>query len=132
MAIKVHWDNEAKTIIRQTFDGRWTWDDLYAALACVANMSASVSHRVDAIVDVSRADLIPGGSIFNLNSKRHADKLASRSDLNRGTIVVVGANGLMRTLYDTFRSLYSDKATDVYFVQTLDDARALLNERLVV
>jgi hypothetical protein len=129
MGITVQWDNDEKAIIRQTFNGRWTWDDLYAALDYVAKLTDSVPHRVDAIVDVRQSSMLPGGSVFSFNTRQHADKLAKRNDVNRGSIIVVGANPFLRGLYDTFRGLYADTANDVHFVATLEQGRAFLNDK---
>jgi len=129
MGITVQWDSDDKTIIRQTFDGRWTWDDLYAALDYVAKLTDSVPHRVDAIVDVRHSSMLPGGSLFSFNTRQHADKLAKRNDANRGSIIVVGANPLLRGLYDSFRGLYANTASDVHFVASMEQARALISDK---
>ena len=128
MGITVQWDNDEKTVIRQTFNGRWTWDDLYAALDYVAKLTDSVPHRVDAIVDVRHLSMLPGGSLFSFNTRQHADKLAKRNDVNRGSIIIVGANPLLRGLYDSFRGLYASTASDVHFVASIEQARALLHD----
>lgn len=129
MSISVKWDNDEQTIIQYVFDGRWSWNDLYTALDKVKEMSGSVDHRVDAIINFSNADLIPSGSIFSFDGKKHAQKLARKANEARGTIVIAGANGFIRSLYDTFRMFDKNISSGVYFTDTVKQARAFLLER---
>ncbi len=129
MGINVRWDNEEQTIIQYSFDGRWTWNDLYSALDRVQEMSASVDHRVDAIIDLTHADLMPAGAIFSLDGRKNAQKLASKANAARGLIVIAGANAFIRSIYDAFRAFNRSVATGIHFTETLGQARAYLLER---
>lgn len=129
MGINVRWDNDEQTIIRYAFDGRWTWNDLYAALDRVQEMAASVEHRVDAIIDLTRADLMPAGVFFSLDGRKNAQKLASKADAARGLIVIAGANAFIRSVYDAFRALNRSAASGIHFTETTAQARAYLLER---
>jgi len=129
MGISVQWDNDEKTIIQYVLDGRWTWNDLYSALDKVKEMSGSVDHRVDAIINFSKADLIPSGSIFSFNGKKHAQKLAAKANEARGLIVITGANGFIRSIYDMFRVFDKNVSSGVYFADSVKQARTLLLER---
>jgi hypothetical protein len=129
MSISVKWDNEEQTIIQYVFDGRWSWNDLYAALDKVKEMSGSVEHRVDAIINFSNADLIPSGSIFSFDGKKHAQKLANKASESRGLIVIAGANSFIRGIYDAFRMLDRNISSGVYFTSTVKQARSLLLEQ---
>lgn len=126
MAIQVNWDNDEQTIILYAFNGKWSWDDLFKALDKVESMAATVPHTVDAIIDLSSADLIPSGMIFSFDGNRQAKKLASRAERSRGEIVIAGANGFIRSIYDAFRAFDKKTAGGVHFTDTLDEARAYL------
>jgi hypothetical protein len=132
MGIRVNWDNDEQTIILCAFDGRWSWNDLYTALDTVQEMSDSVDHRVDAIINFSKADLIPSGSIFSLDGKKQAQKLASKASEARGLIVIAGANAFIRGVYDTFRMFDKNISSGVYFVDSVKHARSLLLERQTI
>lgn len=129
MGISVKWDNDEQTIIQCVFDGRWSWNELYATLDKVKEMSGSVDHRVDAIINFSKADLIPSGSIFSFDGKKHAQKLAKKAHETRGLIVIAGANGFIRSIYDTFRLFDKNVSSGVYFADTTKQARSFLLER---
>jgi hypothetical protein len=126
MGISVKWDNDEQTIIQYVFDGRWSWNDLYTALDKVKEMSCSVDHRVDAIINFSNADLIPSGSIFSFDGKKQAQKLARKASETRGTIVIAGANGFIRGIYDTFRMFDQNISSGVYFTDSVKQARSFL------
>lgn len=129
MSIQVDWDNDAQTIIRYCFGSRWTWDDLFRALDTVEQMSASVPHQVDAIIDFSKADLMPSGSIFSFNGQQQAQKLAKKANKARGIIVIAGANAFIRTVFDTFRKFNPNAASGVHFSDSVTAARSYLQSR---
>jgi hypothetical protein len=129
MGISVQWDNDEQTIIQYVFEGRWTWNDLYAALDQVQTMAASVDHQVDAIIDLTGADLMPAGAFFSFDGRRNAQKLASKADAARGLIVIAGANAFIRSLYDALRTLNASVSTGIHFTGTTAQARSYLLEQ---
>lgn len=129
MGINVVWDNDEQTIIRYEFNGRWTWNDLFAALDKVQEMSTSVEHRVDAIIDLSRADLMPAGAFFSFDGRKNAQKLASKADAARGLIAIAGANSFIRSIYDAFRSFNRSVSSGIHFADNAAQARAWLLEQ---
>lgn len=121
--IKVSWDNEAKTILRYDFQGRWTWEDFYAASAQAFAMTHSVQHRVDAISHFHHGSVLPANAMFHF---RHAMVSAPA---NRGMNVIVGANAVVRTLIKMFSSINKQLAARLAIADSLDDARMLLAAR---
>jgi hypothetical protein len=81
VSIGVVWDNDEKSIIRCDFNGKWRWDDLFAALDQIRGMSAAVPHTVDAIIDFTHASYIPTGSIFSFEGQHQR---VARVDRHRG------------------------------------------------
>jgi len=132
MGIRVDWDNEEQTVIRFQASGKWTWDDLFTGLDRVEVMSADVPHTVHAIIDLREADAIPSGMFFSFNGKKQAEKLASKADQSRGRIVIAGANGMIRSIFDTFRKFNRSMSEGVHFTDTLRQARAYLAQEALL
>ena len=123
MAIVTRWDNRKKSIILLEFESEWTWDDLQAAVQKADSLIGGVEHIVHLIVDLEGAS-IPG-DIWT----RAKDLLAAGDPRpNEGARVVVGANGALKTIYQTLlRALPSDaEQREVLFADSLSDARAII------
>ncbi len=123
MAIVTRWDNKKKTIILLEFESEWTWDELEAAVQKADNLIGSVEHFVDLIIDLEGAsiprDILTGAK--NLLASGEARP-------NEGARVVVGANGALRTIYQTLqKTLNNDvEGREVLFAPNLSDARAII------
>jgi hypothetical protein len=121
--ITVSWDNEAKNIIRYDFQGRWTWEDFYAASAQAFAMTRSVTHRVDAISNFHEGAVLPPNAMYHF---RHAMISAPP---NRGVNVIVGATTFVKTLIKIFSNLNKRLGQRLVLANSLDDARMLLAAR---
>ena len=124
MAILTRWDNKGKTIILLEFESEWSWEDLEGAVSKSDRLIGSVPHMVDLIIDV-------GGAAFPLSeilSKSRALLAAGDARPNEGVRVVVGANGIMRTAYQTYHSTFQSavQGREVLFADSLLDARAII------
>jgi hypothetical protein len=129
MGIKVVWDNEQNTIIRYVYEGRWGWDDLYTARAEVKTMLGSVPHKVGIIVDMRNSSLLPSGTI---SRARHLATSSPTSHSNEGPTIIVGANGLVRSIFDVMRKIYGETIENrkYYFASSLEEARTMFTDRL--
>lgn len=119
MAIQIAWDDERQDIIRVRVEGRWTWDDLEAALGDTIRMMDSVTHVVHFIIDIRGSHLNVGGALAQ------AQKAATpATHRNEGVKVVVGANRVARMLYGTYRKLNSalGKNQEFHFADSIEDA----------
>ncbi len=123
MAIVTRWDNKKKTIILLEFESEWTWDELEEAVQKADSLIGSVEHFVDLIIDLEGAaiprDILTGAK--NLLASGEARP-------NEGARVVVGANGALRTIYQTLqKTLNNDvEGREVLFAPNLSDARAII------
>lgn len=128
MAIQVVWDNPEKKIIRYIYDGRWTWEDLARAREIVHEMLDTVDYRVGIIVDVHKSTMLPNGA---LTRARQMARVTPKSHKNEGSTVIVGADTLIRSLFEMFRKIYSTLSGNiaVTFVSSLDEAREILSKR---
>jgi hypothetical protein len=120
MPIQVQWDNEDKTILRYQYEGAWTWDDLYTALAQGYEWIDTVDHTVDIIIDLRQSSIIPSSALT------HARNLDKHRHPRIGLTIAVGANRFIQLLADTFKRLVPSVASQYTLLATLDEARALI------
>lgn len=123
MAIVTRWDNKKKTIVLLEFESEWSWNDLEEAVQQADALIGSVDHFVDLIIDLE------GSSIPKDVLNAAQTLLASGSARpNEGVRVVVGANGTMRTIYQTLQKTFGGTVDGraILFAPTLSDARAII------
>ena len=123
MAILTRWDNKKKTIVLLEFESEWTWQDLEGAVQRADALIGSVEHYVDLIIDLEGA-AIPK-DVFTA-AKTLLDSGEARP--NEGARVVVGANGAIRTIYQTIQKTFNSavQGREVLFAANLSDARAII------
>jgi hypothetical protein len=121
MGIRIEWDDDNKIAIRYTAEGRWTWDDFYQATNLSREMMDSVPHeQVDYIVDMSKGGFLPQNAMSQLgrvSRSRHA---------KAGRLVLVGTNAFIKALVNVMAKVNARSATNMYVVDTLDEARLVL------
>jgi ABC-type glycerol-3-phosphate transport system substrate-binding protein len=130
MSVELYWDNDERTVMLLEFEGAWTWDELFATLARAKKAGDQAGGEIGAIINVTGGVRFPGGSLLNAHSFDNAKKLLALSDGKAGPMVVAGADGLMRTAFETMTRLNPQATGSVHFVPTLDAARAYLAQRL--
>ena len=123
MAIVTRWDNKGKTVILLEFESEWSWDELESAVDKADRLIGSVEHFVDLIIDLE-GTAIPK-DIFS-SAKALLDSGEARP--NEGARVVVGANGAIRTLYQTIHKTFNSavEGREILFAANLNDARAII------
>lgn len=123
MAITVKWDDETKTTIYQTFNGRWTWPEFHQAWDEVTAMAADLDYPIDFIIDMTSSSLIPD-QVFSQIRRVGSDSLDARMGIN----VIVGANTFVQTFWNLFCRIYGDaaKTFKVDFAATSEEARAII------
>ena len=117
MGVYVEWDNEARTIILWTLDGRWTWGEYDEALERAHKMVNSVSHPVDFIYDTTKMSIIPSDLITRFKNKYLAIPKEAR------LFLVVGADSYLQLLWDSFTRLPYASHLKAYYFETLEAAR---------
>src|SRR5436309_487731 len=126
MSITVDWANEDKSVVTLKFVGQWTWDDLSAALGKVADLTQSVTQRVDLIVDTrDGVQLKDQGGLMHLRQVV-GDR---RRPANGGLTVVVGSNLYFQRLMQALLKVYSKitRQMPFAFADTMDDAWKVIN-----
>lgn len=129
MAIEIRWDNDAQTVIWCEFGREWTWDDMDATMLRVKGITDSAEREIAAIIDVRRGVNLPGGSLFTPAALNQAKKLLKLGEGGSGPVVVVGASPLIKSIYNTVRTLDKNGLSNVTFAESLDEARSLLQAR---
>ncbi len=123
MAIVTRWDNKKKSVILLEFESEWTWEELEAAVQKADGLIGSVEHYVDLIIDLE-------GTSIPSNVLNAAKTLLASGEArpNEGARVVVGANGALKTIYQTIQKTFNSavEGREVLFAPNIADARAIV------
>ncbi len=120
MPIIVSWFNEEKTIASYQLVGRWTWDDLYAAVQESRAMVMGVNHPVYFIIDVTKNHSVPPGALTHLRS------ITAGVSPNWKMGVFVGVNTFVETLLKTFIKVYPKFGERYTIASTIEEAQAFI------
>jgi hypothetical protein len=124
MGIKVEWDNPSKTIICYEFDERWSWEDFFAAKKQAYNMIATVPHRVGVIMNAPSSVTMPP------NMLSHSLSALRNKHPNTLVLVFVLTRPFMRAMIGTLSKISRFAASSIELATTLDEARAIIEQRL--
>lgn len=119
--IQIAWDDDAHTIIRETYIGDWTWDDFYHSVGVVPQMMMSVSHTVHILIDLQESGTVPIGSALV-----HARNAMQHFPDNWGIMAVVGPSMFIRSLVDIIRRILPGRmAGKIFVARSLQEAYEL-------
>ncbi len=123
MPVQATWDNPEKTIILLNFEGNWTWEETYQAVAERNQLINAVENKVDIIVNF-------GGAGFKVppNALTHTRNIISQSHNRIVRNVVVGFKPMHIALWKVIEKVYESmgKSQQYFLVGSLDEARAML------
>ncbi len=131
MGIELYWDNDEQTILLCEFDGRWTWEEMFKTLNAIKKITDKADYEIGAIVDVRNGLNFPGGSMLSADNFERAKQILKMGEGGTGPIVIVGANSVVKTIYNTMANLNKHAASNIYFADSAKQARAHLNERML-
>lgn len=125
MGIQVRWDNDEKTVICYSFEGRWTWDELHDAIAESRRLLDAVDYKVNTIADMRQSTILPPSLLSN------ARAIMSGSHPNEGFTVVVGSNKLVQIMYDMTKRVYPRLLNEnrLIVLPTMEQAYARLDQK---
>jgi hypothetical protein len=127
MPVQVEWDTPEKQAIHYAFIERWTWDELNQAIERGEAMMAEAQRVVGLFLDFRESMALPP------NPMAQTRKLLSRQHPYAGVRVFIGANELIRMLWNMFNRLYSlvirEQNTVFLFANSIEEARELLAEK---
>lgn len=120
MGIRVYWEDEAHTIVRYDFEGRWTWEELYPVYDEAIAMETSVPYRVDVILDMRRSQGVPG------NALSHLKNISDKQPTNIGLSIFVTENKFLLALYSVGCKFYYKIPYYFQVVPTIEAAHAMI------
>src|SRR5512147_2049402 len=100
MAVTVNWDDMDQTILLCLFEGRWSWDELHAAVMEAMHLLDGQDHPVDFILDMEQARGIP------MNGMAQMSRFSGVTHPHMRLRVIVGGGGMLVSLLNTFIKLY--------------------------
>ncbi len=123
MAIQIEWDDEAKTIIRHTYEPGWTLTEYHELLDHNSQMTMSVTHCVDIISDFSNSKTSPAQLV---SVSRHVEqKLPTYPQIS----VAVNAPTLIKVIVEAVLRISSARGQlTVRFARSLDEARMIIRD----
>ncbi len=124
MGIELSWDDAQQTILVARFDPEWAWGDLYEVATEVNRRTAAADHKIGYIIDLRATRMFPPG-ISSAKIKPAMDF----SDPNAGLAIFVGTNLFLQTMATTVIRVMG-RREDFMFIQDIEQARAILAERL--
>lgn len=124
MPIKIEWFNDEKTILLETFEGRWTVDEYRQLIDQAAELLAEVDHTVDIIADGTDngprlpANLLRGGLVYAV---RHVPP-------NQGITVFVRIDAVTETFVNIARNISPRLQKTLFTADNLDQALNLITQ----
>lgn len=124
MSINLYWDDVEQTVVLAEISGKWTWDDLHAMLRTVKHLAQERGRTLGAILDLRKDFQLPGGSVFNKEGLQNFRKILTLSnDDEKGPVVIVGMNGMIRMVFDAVSQFDKKLMNDVQFADTMAEAQ---------
>ena len=122
MPITVQWFDAEHTLIKVDYEGRWTWDEFFAAADDGRALAKSVNHRVDYILDM-RNGVIPRSGSTLTNSRTVMAKRAPNSG-----IFVTLTTPFVKTMLNVFKNFDREHGSIMYAAGTPEEAIALISK----
>lgn len=110
------WDNENKTILRQTFTGTWSLEEYFTSVDLIAETLKDQPQVVHVIIDMTNTIAAPHNL---LTGARYAEKKLHGK--LKGINIFVGPNLLVRSTIELARKLGLRVAQNTYTSTTLDE-----------
>lgn len=126
MSIRVDWGDDSKRYILVTYLDEWTWQDYQESYRTRFEMIRTVEHTVDVIVDVRAYPNPPGP-----DAARYLKLMWDMRPPNLGRTIMIGADtsGFMKNLVQIFANMMKAESQRPYFVDSMEQALALISKR---
>lgn len=125
MPITIAWDNDDKAVLRLTATGRWNWNDFHKNMRVATFWLDTVDHPVEIVVDLSQSDKLPAGALGHIRS------LGTQIHPNgRARLLIIGLDESVTGPLGGKHNTYQDSTRLIRFVDTEDEAQAVLREWL--
>lgn len=121
MPISVRWDNEEKNRLYYEFLNKWTWDEFDTVYADVYKMLDTVSHKVDAIVDLRESNLLPQNTLTEMR------RLTFQQHANGGITVFITDNGFAHAIYGILTGVLRQAKNIFRIARTVEEAYEIID-----
>ncbi|MEM6282312.1 MAG: hypothetical protein AAF787_08985 [Chloroflexota bacterium] len=124
--ITIDWGKADKSIMRYTFEGDWSMEDLIEALDAGMAVTNKYDHDIDVIVDLTQSGL-PN---FFMNIGKAFDRAMNRTDEHReenegkeaGLVVIISTNPIIRNSLSSMLTIYKGLGETIALANTTEDA----------
>lgn len=121
MPIEIRWDEASRNTAHVRYIMPWDWNEYYRAIAALTTMAAELELRLNVIADFTLTPRLPSGALTHFN-------MTSQDSETRGIVVVVGANRFIRVIGNALLKINPIGTRNLYFAQTVDEARQILEK----
>jgi hypothetical protein len=122
MPVHFDWDNEQQTVLWFTATAPWNWTDFHRAMRQATFWLDAVQHPVDLVVDLRQSHKLPAGALGHIRSLGTA---IHPNGQNR--VVIIGLDEAIAGPLGGVDRVYSDGTRLIRFVDTADEARAIVH-----
>lgn len=125
MPVEVKWyDAEEKSLI-YLFQGRWTWEECYAALDKAALFLDKIDYPVYLIVDFRPTHFIPSANFEALNRIARAD---APNHANTRGLIVIGLKRGITIVFNVFQRIFPKAAARYRVAKDEAELQTMLSE----
>ena len=118
--MNVTWANKSQTIIHYQMEGEWNWKNFEDMCEMGFNMTESVSHTVNALIDLSQNTKLPDGALL------YFKQMLKALPKNQQAIVFVATEKLVLTAINLFLGINKRSQTTMTVVENIKQAMILL------
>ena len=122
MGIHIAWDDDEQSIVRWDFEGQWTADDIQTALAESIALRDSVAYRTAIILNLENSPGLPIGILPKMVTAMSAHPQ------QREAVVVAGGGALAQSIGRIYSTVRRNRNEPFVVVDTLDEARAFIQQ----
>jgi len=123
MSIELFWDDEAESVFLIEIRQQWTWDELTKVMKAVRRISEERGRIMGAILDLGSGLQMPEGGVLSAQGLAHFQALLHLDSKQRGPLVIVGMNSLVKRIFDTAASMDPNAARMIDFADSVEEAR---------
>lgn len=121
MGIKVLWENQERTVIRQVLKGRWTVEEYLHSAEKIYKLLNGLPHTVHIIADARESDGVPANF---LSIARQLDELVAE---NQGLVLIIAANPHSRTIVEAARKIAPRATRNMHYVDNITTAYGMID-----
>ena len=122
MSADIVWDNAEKTIIKVTFEQKWEVGDMFRIINEGTQMMLTVNHKVDIIFDFTNSSVSPSKLLSTI------ERMEETHNDNERLLLVVRANGYLRSLAKVAKLLAPNTFANLYFVDRISEAYTIIEQ----